>query len=292
MGLALLNEYYIGGITSQLQLRNVIQAPVPAAMPTIGGGASDEHRVADTVVTAPLSSYAEGLRKLRSSIDNIMRQKRREPEAGAPRRGQVVLVCSALPGEGKSTTSIALARTYAQAGLYTLLIDCDMRKPSISGYVGVESEQGLLNYLTDKSEISEMVLTPARDPMTELQIITAGNRSDQPTDRLVNSRRFQVLINAAIETFDVVVIDSPPILPVVDTRYLAQNADIVVQVVRFGSTTQSEVREAASQVSEMLPAHAALVAILNRQVAPMRKRGYYAGDYYGYYTEPGGSSRG
>lgn len=290
IGLALLNEYYIGGITSQLQLRNVIQAPVPAAMPTIAGSASEEHRVADTVVTAPLSSYAEGLRKLRSSIDNFIRLKQSERPPESARKGQVVLVCSALPGEGKSTTSIGLARTYAQAGLYTLLIDCDMRKPSISNYIGVESDQGLLNYLTERSDSSDMVLTPARDPLTELQIITAGSRSDQPTDRLVNSRRFDVLMKAAIDTFDVVVIDSPPILPVVDTRYLAQHADIVVQVVRFGSTTQGEVREAASQVTEMLPPHGALIAILNRQIAPIRKRGNYAGDYYGYYTEPNSKS--
>lgn len=283
-GLALLNEYYVGGVTSPVQLRNILQAPVPTAIPAMTG--EKETTIADEVVKSPMSPYAEGFRKLRSAVDLGIRRLHGDAqisERNTDQRGQIVLICSALPGEGKSTSAIALARTYAQAGQRTLLIDCDLRRPSLANYVHVEGTTGLLQYLTSTEDPENLVIEPVLDPVSNLLIIPAGGRSNQPTDQLVNGARFRSLVRVARQSFDVIVMDSPPILPVVDTRYLAPHADAVIQVVRFANTTQGEVREAASILQEVIGKETLFLGLLSRQVSSGRKRGYYSGDYHGYY---------
>jgi polysaccharide biosynthesis transport protein len=194
-----------------------------------------------------------------------------------------LLVCSALAGEGKSTTAISLARTYAVSGKRTLLIDCDLRKPSIAKYLRVEQGNGLIDYLG--SDDPNMQLNMIVDIVKDLVVVPAGSRSTKPTDQIVNSERFAWLISAVRDEFDVVVIDSPPILPVVDSRYLARFADIAVMVVRFASTTQSEFRDASSQMIEVLPNGVRLLGVLNRNSVMTSRRGYYGSGYASYYGE-------
>ncbi|MFN4129064.1 MAG: GumC family protein [Paracoccaceae bacterium] len=284
--LAFLNEYYIGGVTSTAQLGNVIQARIPVAIPAIPASGGDR-LLADEIMTAPLSQYSEGFRKLRLAIDTNLHQslpERNVPEADR-RKAKVILICSALPGEGKTTTAIALARTYAVSGQRTLLIDCDLRKPSVANYFKLSQQDGLIDYLTSAKADTELVVTPVLDQLSNLELVPAGSRSTQPTDQLVNSARFSSLMDVVREAFDVIVIDSPPLLPVVDTRYLAQMADIAVLVVRFSNTTQGEVRDAASQVQEVLRPGVRMLGVLNRQTEQRSKRGYYNGAYAGYYGD-------
>ena len=282
VALAFLNEYYIGGITSASQLRNVLQAKVPVTIPNLA--ASKERPVfSDAIMTAPLSPYSEIFRKLRAAVDISLREleKKRDLAGG----GRIVLICSALPAEGKSTTALSLARTYAATGLETLLIDFDMRKPTLHTYLGVSSEVGILELLRHDLVNNSKPIRPVHDPLGPLQVITAGGRSTEPTDQLLNSREFRLLIKAARSDFDMIILDSPPLLPVVDTRYLAQYADVVVQVVRFASTTQSEVREAAQQLRETMAPDVELIGVLSHAVVAQGKLGYYNSKYSGYYNE-------
>ncbi|MDO9524266.1 MAG: polysaccharide biosynthesis tyrosine autokinase [Gemmobacter sp.] len=283
---AFLNEYYIGGVTSTAQLANVIQAPVQVAVPAMSSSAG-EQQVADGIVTSPLSQYSESFRKLRLAIDTNLNQKTAgQGPTEALRRGKVILICSALPGEGKTTSAIALARTYAVSGQSTLLIDCDLRKPSVATYINALPQQdGLIDYLNSNKSDGEQVVTPILDPISNLMVITAGTRSSQPTDQLINSPRFAAVIEAVRDSWDVIILDSPPLLPVVDTRYLAQIADIAVMVVRFSNTTQGEIREASSQVQEVLPPGVRLLGVLNRQSQRSGRRGYYNGAYAAYYGD-------
>ncbi|MCA3445167.1 MAG: polysaccharide biosynthesis tyrosine autokinase [Rhodobacter sp.] len=283
---AFLNEYYIGGVTSTAQLANVIQAPVQVAVPDITSGGGDR-MVADDIVTSPLSQYSEGFRKLRLAIDTNLNQSAAEREVPeGPRQGQVILICSALPGEGKTTSAIAIARTYAVSGQRTLLIDCDLRKPSVATYINAQPQQdGLIDYLVSTITDAEQMIRPMMDQGSNLMVITAGTRSSQPTDQLVNSPRFAALLEAVRDAWDVIILDSPPLLPVVDTRYLAQVADIAVMVVRFSSTTQGEIREASSQVQEVLRPGVRLLGLLSRQSQSSGRRGYYNGAYAAYYGD-------
>ncbi|NEX45330.1 polysaccharide biosynthesis tyrosine autokinase [Rhodobacter sp. ETT8] len=284
--LAFLNEYYIGGVTSTAQLANVIQARIPVAIPALPSSAN-ERIPADEIMVSPLSQYSEGFRKLRLAVDTNLHQSlsERGVSEAERRKARVVLICSALPGEGKTTTAIALARTYAVSGQRTLLIDCDLRKPSVENYFKLPHQDGLIDYLTSQKPDADLVVTPVLDQLSNLEVITAGSRSTQPTDQLVNSPRFASLLEVVREAFDVIVIDSPPLLPVVDTRYLAQMADIAVLIVRFSNTTQGEVRDAAHQMQDALRPGVRMLGVLNRQTERRGKRGYYNGAYSGYYGD-------
>ncbi|WP_415234675.1 polysaccharide biosynthesis tyrosine autokinase [Pseudorhodobacter sp.] len=285
--IAFLNEYYIGGVSSAAQLGNVIQVSAPIAVPALTLDRGDR-LLADDIVAQPLSQYAESFRKLRLAIDSTLHHgiKERGLTPEALKKGKVILICSALPGEGKTTTAIALARTYAIAGKRTLLIDCDLRKPSVAKYFDLPQDHGLIDYLVTDAHENEPIVKPILDPMSELEVISAGARSSRPTDQLINSPKFTALIDAVRDFYHVIVLDSPPLLPVVDTRYLAQNCDAAIQVVRFANTTQGEVRDAANQVREYLAPGVKLLAVLNRQDKAAGKLSGYGSAYSGYYGDP------
>lgn len=283
---ALLNEYYIGGVTSAEQLSNVIASRVPVAVPILSMGLTDR-LLADEIITNPLSQYSESFRKLRLAIDTSLHHSAiaRSSSGLDQHKGKVILICSALPGEGKTTTAISVARTYAAAGVNTLLIDCDLRKPSVADYLNFDASNGLINYLVDAESNPEMIIHPLRDELSGATVIVAGHRSNQPTDQMINSARFASVIEVVRDMYDIIILDSPPLLPVVDTRYLAQSADCAIMVVRFSNTTQGEAREAASQIQEALSPEVSLLGLLNRQVKQSGKRGYYNRGYSGYYGD-------
>ena len=268
-----IREYYIGGISSASQLQNVMQARVPVSVPRVD--LPDTGIPADLVVAAPMSPYAETFRKLRASID-LGLAKGDGVQSGAG----VILVCSALQAEGKTTTAIALARTYALSGAHTLLIDADLRKPTLAQNLRCASPVGLLDYLVAWGTPDAPAPEAALDPLSPLVVLTAGERSAIPTDQLINSKALQELIENLRREFDVIIIDTPPLLPVVDTRYLVRHADAVVQVVRYGTTTQGEVRAAASQIHEMMRPGVRLYGTLNQE-----ERGKQTYGYAGYYGD-------
>lgn len=287
MALAFLKEYYIGGVISASQLQNVLQAKVPVTVGEVD--LAESASPADAVVSAPLSVYAETFRKLRAAIDMSFDSSNTEESQArisvlkrSANSGRVILVCSALQAEGKTTTAIALARTYAMSGARTLLIEADLRKPAIAGRLGIESKVGLLDYLVSAGADAITQMEAAADPYSPLLVLMAGERSSAPTDQMINSVAFRNLLEVAILNFDIVILDSPPLLPVVDTRYLARYADAVVQVVRYGSTTQGEVREAANQLQEMMPVGAQMFGILSHEERTGRNCYYVRyGSYYG-----------
>lgn len=124
----------------------------------------------------------------------------------------VVLVCSALQAEGKTTSAISLARTHALSGANTLLIDADLRKPNVERTTGCRSEVGFLDYLMAWGTPERLMPAAAHDPLSPLVILTAGERSAIPTDQLINSKAFHLLVNNLKKEFDIIIIDSPPSL--------------------------------------------------------------------------------
>lgn len=274
--LGFLKEYYVGGVTSANQLHNVLQVRVPVTVPQVDQ--PETGSPADMVVNSPMSPYAETFRKLRASIDiGIERANPHHQGAG------IILVSSALQAEGKTTTAISLARTYALSGARTLLIDADLRKPTVGPLLSCASPVALMDYLVSWDTPEARAPEAVHDPLSPLMVLTAGPRSSIPTDQLINSKAFNMLLKQLVGELDVIVIDSPPLLPVVDARYLARYADAVVQVVRYGSTTQGEVREAATQLQEMLRPEALRYGVLSQEERGNRRYGYYAryGSYYG-----------
>lgn len=279
--LAFLKEFYIGGVISASQLSNIMQVPVPVTF-----GILDQVKMgedpAGVVLTAPMSLYSETFRKLRAAIDVGLTQSRRTETSDQEALGSVLLVCSALQAEGKSTTAIALGRTYALAGVRTLLIDADMRKPTIGKRLSLPPNEGLIGILNRKETEDPAPIETSRDPSSPLVVIPAGERSSSPTDQLLNDEAFKSLMLLARESFDIVIIDSPPLLPVVDTRYLARHAHAVIHVVRYATTTQGEVREASTQLREHLKPETHYVGVLNLEERADLRYGYYGNySYYG-----------
>lgn len=275
--LAFANEFCLGGVTSEGQLENILQSPVLGSVPETEQARGTES-VADRVVDQPLSAYSEALRQVRASIDQTLRKRGTPPEAGV-----VILVSSAVPAEGKTTTALALARTYAQSGTKTLLIDADLRKPALARHLGVRPEGSILHYLSAAAGGDEGRPDVTKDPRTSLQTLLSETRSEIPTDQLVGSARFRAMIDAARADGRVVIVDSPPVLPVVDARYMASQADLVVQVVRFGATKQSEIRYAFERFRSATEEGTPVFGLLSHQEwrgKDGRYQAYYADNAY------------
>ncbi len=285
VGLAFTTEYYTGGVTSVAQLRDLLGAEVSSTLPLSTDRGDASLTVADKVVLEPLSPYAEAIRRLRAAIDQGLRKSGRLiPYQEAPHRGVVILVTSALLAEGKSTTALALGRTFAMSGKKTLLIDGDLRQPSIHRQVGLQPDHGLIDYLRDPefSEIDASFYT--RDPQSNLTLVLGAGRSNMPTDQLLCSQVFDKMLEESVSAFDVVIIDSSPLLPVVDARYIGHHADAVVMLVRWASTNQGDLRQAVHGLREAITPEADFHTVLSHQ--PSGKGSYRYTGYDGGYGAP------
>jgi len=158
-------------------------------------------------------------------------------------RPKVVLVTSALPDEGKTFFSVALARSVARAGGRSLLVDCDLRRPGVAATLGLAPRQGVAALVAGQG-VAELV---QRDEATQLDVITAaGARENVQT--IVSSDALRSLVAEARGQYDIIVIDSPPVLAVVDSRVLSLMADAVVMVVRWRRTPRMLVLQALKQL--------------------------------------------
>lgn len=274
VGLAYLNEKYIGGFTSRGQIEAVLKHKVVADIPLVKARTSKKDSViADAIIKAPRSGFSENVRRVRLDIDRAIRQRERH-HASDDLRGFVAMVCSAMPGEGKTSIALALARTYALSGQRTLLIDADMRQPSVHKLLGLNVQKGLFDYLHQAGIAPPMTQIFSKDPLSVLDVIVGTPTKDAPTDQLLASKRFATVIDSATRHFDVIIIDTPAAKTLVDGIYLAQHANYLAFVVQWSKTAQSDVRAAMAHLFEALPEQAMVGMILNqRPRAATRVRG-------------------
>ncbi|KQW81329.1 hypothetical protein ASC89_05790 [Devosia sp. Root413D1] len=279
IGLAFLRENFVGGFTSEAQLHSFLRGPVISAVPRqkeARAGAGDGG-IGEYMVSSPLSIFAESVRRIRVGIDQSLQRS----EANRPAGGIVIMVSSASPSEGKSTLALSITRAYALAGHKTLLIDCDLRKPSIHRQLGLEPSTGLLEYLNHAVKEDALPSIMTVDDESGAQVVLGARRSDIATDSLLSSTTFARLISAARSTFDIVVLDTPPLGPVVDGLYLVKHADSIVFVVRWASTSQHDVRHAVTLLQGAKKPETEILAVLNQQEI---SKSAYSGKYAGYYT--------
>jgi polysaccharide biosynthesis transport protein len=288
VGLAFLYEHYIGGFTSDGQVASVLKLKVAASVPRqrAKGGADQAESVANQMIANPLSAYAEAVRRVRAEIDQALRRAPSPGAQGAETDGQpagkVLMVSSAAPGEGKTTMALSLARAYAMSGRSVLLIDADLRKPSLHRHMGVEASTGLLEYLTEPKKGDGLAGIVFKEEESNLLTLIGARRSDVPTDQLIASKAFEDLVALARSHFEIVVLDTPPVGPVVDGLYLAKFADVIALVVRWASTSQQDARDAAHSLEAAKRPGVPVLVILNQQEGSGSS---YRSKFAGYYSE-------
>ncbi|QFY62437.1 AAA family ATPase [Rhizobium grahamii] len=266
IGAGLLREFVIGGFTADDQVNAVLGLPLASVVPHEQGSELERPHgrgLSDIIIASPLSVFSESIRRIRVSIEQtrtgaLTFRDDRQQEC------MVLMVSSAQHGDGKSTLATSVARTYALAGKRTLLIDCDLRKPSIHKHVDREPTSAFIDLLRGEPDpgLANMVLT---DQSTNLSVIIGARPAEFPTDDLLMGPTIRTLLGRARRHFDYIVIDTPPVESAVDALYLARLSDAVLFVVRWASTPQSAARRAVAALKENVRDGAAVVAILNGQ---------------------------
>jgi capsular exopolysaccharide synthesis family protein len=188
------------------------------------------------------------------------------------------MVTSALPQEGKTTTSINTAVVLAQKGVRVLLIDADLRRPSIHKTLGMGPHSGLSNVLTGSTTLDEAIVRTALLP--NLFVLPAGTPPPNPAELLASSNMRDVLQQLR-EHYDHVVIDTPPSLSVTDAVVLSPRADAVILVIRSGQTSKTALRRSRDILFQV---NAKLVGVLLNAVDLSSPDYYYYYEYQGKYS--------
>jgi capsular exopolysaccharide synthesis family protein len=240
------------------------QIPVLGAIPVHG---DRKQSAAQITVENPLSICSEAFRSFRASIEML----------GRPEDRKVVLFTSAIPGEGKSTTSINFAYVQGQQEKKTLLIDLDLRRPSIAKYLELDDNApGVTNYLLGKAPLNALVQKTA-EPNTF--VLTAGPRVPNPAEQLAG-KWLKQLIQEASEQYDVVVLDTAPLTAVGDTLTILKHVQAIFLVIRSGKTPSPAIYRTIELIRRVGGKVAGLVLNYLPQSA-----GY---GYYYYYSYKGG----
>ena len=259
-------------IRSGEEVRSALGLPCLALVPMLKRGLLGRHKVEDYVVRKPLSPFSESMRTLRAAL-----WLGTEP----PR---VVVITAARPGEGKTTTSVALARSAAMNGERVLLIDCDVRQPALGRVFRCEGAPGVTDLLLGQALLERII---RRDHLSSLDYIPAG-AAEIHSLGLFMSEAMAGLLDRVRRDYDLIVLDAPPALAMADARVVARLADATLLCVKWRDTPRSVVRNSLGLLEE---AHARVVGAALTQVdAKVHGRSGYA-DAEVYHPRYGGYFR-
>ncbi len=276
LGIAFLIEYLDDTVKTPDQVRDLTGLAALGNVIHLEGASPDERMVARM---APKSLGAEAYRVLRTNLQFSALDK---PLA-------TLVVTSATPGEGKSTTISNLATVMAQSDKRVILVDADLRRPSLHKLLKLPNNVGLSTALLDKGRDPAVYLQDTDTP--NLRVMTTGPIPPNPAEML-NSARMHEMIEVLKGEADVVLFDTPPVLAVADTSILASQVDGTLLVVWAGKTRGEMLAQAVERLQSL--GIQPLGVVLNKLT--QRKSGYYYSNYYYYASregsEEGGKSKG
>ncbi len=259
IGIAFFLEYLDTSVKSLEDVERYLQVPVLAVIPKDVGVLHKQ---------SGMSPDAEAYRILRTNIEF----NRKNPEDNA------ITVVSGGAGEGKSTTLVNLAYICAQGGYTTLMIDADLRRPRLHTFFDINNSVGLTNYLTTELMLEDVIL---QTPVDNLYFMPSGIL---PADAagILNSRRMSELIQDVKQRFDLVLVDSPPILGVSDASVLASEVDLTMIVVQHRKLPRNMLLR-VKQAVENVGGNVIGVVLNNVDVRSDSQYQYYT-SYYTYYA--------
>jgi succinoglycan biosynthesis transport protein ExoP len=259
---AFLREHADDTVRHPEQLEHMFGLAVLGTVPMLKGKQTPMEAAGDL-----RSGFSESYRSIRTALQF-------STDAGVPR---TLLVTSATPGEGKTTTALLLARNLAQLGQRVLLIDGDLRNPSVHRLVSLAREEGLSNFLAGASTLDAILQPGDGEGMT---VIRSGPLPPNPAE-LLASPRMRGLLQAAVQRFDQVIIDGPPIIGLADAALLAHLAEGTLLMVASGRTRRGVLRSA---VKRLAAARARVTGTVLTMFDPRRTGFGYGDDAYEYYA--------
>ncbi len=283
LGAAFLSDSLDDRLTSKEATEHAGGAPVLAMTPTVTSWRRQQMPLVVSIAV-PTSPAAESYRSLRTSIQFARQEQQLRS----------VVVTSPGVSEGKTSTLANLGVVFAQAGERVVLVSCDLRRPRIGEFFGLDEEQGFTSVLAGQQTLEEAVLpVPGVD---RLSVLPAGPVPPNPAELLNNARTRDIFAQLR-EQFDLVLIDSPPVLPVTDAAILSQHADATLMLAAAGQTRRADLHRAAEKLGQV---GATILGIVLNKVT--RQTGRYDGYGYGYQpyhsdasatrtAHPNGSSR-
>ncbi len=245
---------------------DVLTRSVGRQLPDFVSWTVDPERVEPRLVaiTSPVSSYCEEYRSLRT---HVLHKSQRQ-------KLQSIVVASVNPSEGKSVTALNLSWLLAQTdGVRALIIDSDLRMPSLADYLGIETDKGLSHVLSGEATLAESII---RLEPSGLHILPGGESRDDVAE-LISGPKFKEILREAREMFDYIIIDAPPLGIFTDATVLINHADGALLVVRANKTRYS----AIDRLLEPLPKDRMLGVVLNES-EDVLEESHYSYGYYNY----------
>jgi succinoglycan biosynthesis transport protein ExoP len=276
--LAFVLESLDTGLRSVAEIESVSGLPSLALIPRARRSVSDETSLSTAMrnlgtLSSPKSQFSEAFRALRTSL--LLSVAGGEPK--------VILLTSATPSEGKTTVSINLACVLAQRNVRVLIIDADLRRPTVHHRFGLNGKVGLTSVLTGSVSLEDAIQTVSEIP--QLDVLVSGPVPPFPTEML-GSETMHQLLERCKGMYTHIVMDSPPLLSVTDSVVLARDADAVVMIVRHGKSSKHAMRRAR----DLLVRSGAPVTGIVLNAVDLNSPEYYA--YYGYYGYTGYAAAG
>jgi len=262
-------ENRFAGIRTRDDLKDTAQLPVFATLPRLPVTSRDQ--VLACLKDNPTSLFSEAVRDLRTSV--LLSSSRSAP--------QVILLTSSVPAEGKTTLAIALSRSLQSLeGKRVLLLEADLRRKTLQSYVDRNPGASLIDVLSGRVSIEEC---RPYDADFGVDVLSGGKAQINAAD-LFSSPRFNTLMERLRQSYDHIVIDSPPVLAVPDARAIAQHADVTVFVARWSSTTRLQIRQGLDMLKTV--GHPADGVVLS-QIDLRRMKSYGYSGQYGYDSDTG-----
>ncbi|WP_395944976.1 GumC family protein [Brevundimonas sp.] len=271
-----LAEMMDAGLGTTEEVERKLGLPAIGSVPLVSSVAEPADRginPIDFAVKKPLSVFAEAFRSLRTSINY----------AGGSQGSKVVVLTSALPGEGKTTTSIGLARVSAIAGSRVVLLDCDLRRRAVSRALGLNAGAGLVEVIQGTATLESVLKL---DESSGAYILPLS--SVTATQDIFGAQAMDELLAKLRTSFDLVLMDTAPVLALADTRVLAAKADMTILLARWRKTPARAINSAVKLLQQsgayILGAALTQVDVNAQSKQGYGDAGYYYSEYKKYYT--------